>query len=59
MILAYPMLVHSMLLSTHFNSWRGYLEFQEKELIEAVCALRYHIKLSNKSTGHESHMHGS
>jgi hypothetical protein len=36
-VLANPILVHSMLVSTHLHSWKSYLEYQETLLLELVC----------------------
>jgi hypothetical protein len=36
-VLANPMLVHSILVSTHLHSWKSYLKYHETLLLELVC----------------------
>jgi len=38
-LLSNPMLVHSMLISTHLSSWRDYLEYHEAKLLQLVSPL--------------------
>jgi hypothetical protein len=35
-VLANPMLIHSMLISTHLHSWRSYFEYHETLLLKLV-----------------------
>lgn len=38
-ILSTPLLLHTMLISTHLDAWRNYLEYLEKFLLKAVRVL--------------------
>ena len=38
-VLSNPMLIHSMLISTHLISWRDYLDYHETQLLQLVNAL--------------------